>query len=153
MKTTECLMESAVKLIDAQLKDEDSVEAGVVVMTKKADYIFPIDGPAPSPAHTAVIKKITKARKAGGLVGVVHVAEAWSAPSGLGLSPSTHPGRREIIIAYVRGEDGSCMSCWLVERGSYGMRRGAALYENSRNVYCWLDAAFEPSTMHKSGTA
>ena len=146
MRTTQDLMEWAVGVIDNDLKTLGSVDGGVTLMGPGGIHmIVKTEGPGSDLARLTAVKEVRKARAAGWLDGVVHIAEAWMAVYGPGETqlPSQHPDRREIVFINAYGEDGKSVVVWNLDIDNRGVRRGQPMDMKDANVTSWLDKAFD----------
>ncbi len=145
MRTTQDLMEWAVDAIDRDLKKLGRVYGAVALMRKGGIHmIVMIEGPDPDLARLTAVNEVRKARAAGWLNGVVHIAEGWMAAHGPDDTrrPSQHPDRREIVFVYAYGEDGKSVVIWYLDRDHRGVRRGQSMDMKDASAIHWLDEVF-----------
>ncbi len=145
MRTTQDLMEWAVGAIDNDLQALGSVDGGVAIMRPGGIHmVVKLEGPGRDLARSTAVKEVRKARAAGWLDGVVHIAEAWVAryePGETGR-PSQHPDRREIVFVYAYGEDGKSVVIWYLDRDHRSVRRGQSMDMKDASAIHWLDEVF-----------
>ncbi len=153
MRTTQDLMEFALRVIDHDLKTLGGVNSGVGLMGPAGlDRFVTLAGPDLAFRQSTAVKEVREARAEGWLDGVVHIDVGWTAPHRPGDTrrPSERPDCREVVFIFAYGEDGKSVAVLDVDRDDRGVRRGQLTDLTAAKHVNWLDQAFDSAP---TGTA